>query len=114
MHLVLVSLLLVSILLLVAGYFVRVRKMGYLVAGFNPDRIQDQEGYLKWTGSNIIVIGLVSLLAGILILLLPELALYLIAGYAITVGCLALVIVIGEKRYMKKDYPASPPDNQPG
>lgn len=114
MHLVSVSLLLVSILLVVAGYFVRVRKMGHLVAGFNPDKIHDKQGYLKWAGSNIIVIGLVSLLAGILILLLPELALYLIAGYAITVGCLALVLVIGERRYMKKDYPATPPDNQPG
>ena len=114
MHLISVSLLLVSILLLVAGYFVRVRKMGHLVAGFNPDKIQDLEGYLKWAGSNIMVIGLLSLLAGILILLLPMLALYWIAGYAITVGCLALVIVIGEKRYLKKDYPASPPDHKPG
>jgi hypothetical protein len=92
----------INILLIVAGYIIRKNKLAHLIASYNPDEVLDKQGYIKWTTSNTFAMGFVGLISGVLLLLVPHLTMTVIVVYIILIGLLALVVVIGEKRYKKK------------
>lgn len=43
----------------------------YKLVGYNPKKVVDKEGLANWTGANLIVMGVIAILIGILAYIMP-------------------------------------------
>lgn len=94
-------LLAVGLLLLYLGYLIRYRGKTSLLAGYRADRVADEEGLAHSAGGGVLLLGLMSVIAGVLIAVFPGMIGLLAVLYAglIVGGTIQLIRTSGQ--YMK-------------
>lgn len=76
------NLILISFVLFILSYFIGVKKQIWLLPGFNERRIRNKEKASKLVGLSSLVGGLLTLTAGFILAIRPEIVIFiLIAGY---------------------------------
>lgn len=91
-----------GIFLIFLGGIIRRYKMFELLAGYDPNKVLDKEGLANWTGVNLILMGCLTILIGILAYLLPVLnGLPYIIGFVIIILIMSIRTAIGCKKYEK-------------
>lgn len=94
---------LIHLLLLYLGYQIKVQQRTWLIAGYAPERVRDERGLANWVGTGILLLASFGVGIGLLFALVPEYTLALVFLYAAVTltGCLPLVV--GCRRYTKRD-----------
>jgi hypothetical protein len=82
---------------------IKFRHMPQLMIGFNPNKVADKEGYAKWNGLNLILIGLVLTATGLGRMFLASATATLVSTIAMFALFVLLVITFyGSRRYEKR------------
>ncbi|NPV44551.1 MAG: DUF3784 domain-containing protein [Firmicutes bacterium] len=87
----------IGLFLVLLGFLLRFFKMVEILSGYNPEKVTDKDELANWTGSNIILMGVLILFIGVLNMVLPDLngtpsviaLIFIILGLSIrtSVGC---------------------------
>src|SRR5262245_37202492 len=90
-----------GLLILTMGFFIR-RGATWLIAGYDPDQVRDEKGLARWFGLRFMIMGMIGILAGISIYVLPP-DYFFGPVIAYVVGILGGVIVLlsGVHRFVK-------------
>jgi hypothetical protein len=86
--------------LIVWGYLIGIRKKLSLIPGHAPIRIRDERGYAIWVGYNLLGMGTLGIIDGLLQAFSPETHVSMFLAYAvIIVPMIGIRIIAGKKRY---------------
>lgn len=89
--------------LIVIGLRFRAGRNLEAIAGYHPDRIRDKEGFGRFVGTWIIVIGLLTLALGAAIALVPEdLVGWVALGFVAAMQVPVLRIVLGVSDFHRR------------
>ncbi len=90
-----------SLLLLLVGYLIGVRKQFNLIAGFDPAQIKDADGFAKWVGNGLLALGAVDLIISILTFVLTLQTRWFAILIAVVNVVAAGVLVSRLRRFLK-------------
>lgn len=62
----------VGLFTLLLGYLIKAKRMASLIAGFDPKRTKDVRGLTNWVGGNVMLVGAVFCVYGLIPLLLRQ------------------------------------------
>jgi hypothetical protein len=82
------------------GYLIAIKRKLTLVPRFKPDRVKNERGYAMWIGYNLMGIGTLGGIDGLLQTLFPETHVSMFLAYAVViVPVIGFRTVMGKKRF---------------
>lgn len=89
--------------LAIIGVLIRRYKMVETISGYDPDKVIDKDGLANWTGANLILMGIMAVIIGILSYVMPiSNKIIYIGGLVIVIIVLSIRTAIGCRRYEAK------------
>jgi O-antigen/teichoic acid export membrane protein len=84
------------------GSLIRFQGWASLLAGSvaNRPRVRDEKGLTRWVGTGVMTIGVIGIVVGPLLSLLPEYAPYLVVGFVLVAMGGMFTLVSGLRRFM--------------
>lgn len=93
---------LVGLILIVCAYLIGVKKKVTLIAGYNPEKIKDNDGLARFAGVMSAIFGLVTILYPWIYGPERTTPLRWLVYFMITLGIPVIVMCIGVNRYERK------------
>jgi hypothetical protein len=89
-----------ALLLVVWGYLVGIKGRLDLVPRYTPGRVKNERGFALWIGYNLLGMGTLGGIDGLLQALFPETYLSMFLAYAVViVPAISVRTIMGKKRY---------------
>src|SRR5262249_40856960 len=102
-HLLLAAMILVaaSLVVLLMGYLIGSLKELSLIAGLDVSKVRDSDGLARWIGRGLLSIGMLDLLIGLALFVIPVPPALLVIAYVVVSLVGAAVLQIGMRRYLR-------------
>lgn len=94
----------IGLFLILIGLIIWKLKIVWFIAGYDSERISDKNGLARWVGKNLILMGILVILIGLMEIIFPNIKKnFIIPAYLIIVTCISIVTLAGTGRFDKKD-----------
>ncbi|MDO8841729.1 DUF3784 domain-containing protein [Methanocalculus sp.] len=94
----------IAVVFVALGYFIKIKKMTNLIAGFDPKSCRDPEGLISWIGNSLLALGIGAALIFVAMLIVPDYSLTLFLIYtAGIVPIAAIIIALVARKFDKKE-----------
>lgn len=94
----------IGMFLILIGLIIWRLKIAWIIAGYDPERVADNDGMSRWVGINLILMGTLIIFLEISEIIFPSIGIgFIIPAYLIIVAGLSIVILIGTGKYKRKD-----------
>lgn len=95
-----VVLICIGLFLLVLGFLIWKSVMVGLIAGYDEKKTKDKQGLSKWVGSNLIIMGSLTILISLVTEVIKEIkSVHSLLAFIIIIIVFCIRIAIGSKRY---------------
>jgi len=84
------------------GYFIGVKKQAHLISGYDPDKIEDPNGFAVWIGKICSWIGALITLIALGIVVFPNHGRYITLGATFIIMIISFIGLVGARNYFKK------------
>ncbi len=92
-------------LLIFLGYLIKYKKKVNMLSGYDETLVQDKDGLANFAGASLIILGLISILLGLVIYFFPTHYVLIMNIFTATIIIGCIIMVLGSKRYQIKKNP---------
>lgn len=84
----------------VFGVLIRYYEMTEMIAGYDPERVTDDEGLASFVGTYVLLSGLMTVAVGVVVFLeLVESSVVLWSAYSLVIVLVVVRVVLGSQQY---------------
>ena len=84
---------------LILGYFIAFQGLVEVLAGYDSSKVKDPKALGRFTGSHLMLLGLIGIFTGILGAVFPDAGQVLNIVFFITIALISIRLAIGERKY---------------
>lgn len=99
----LVAAVLIGVPVIVLGYILKRYKLVEVIAGYDEKKVVDKDGLANWVGGNLIWLGFISILLGVIPFFVRLSVIHMMIGYTAIMLFLLLRTITGTKKFEKKE-----------
>lgn len=90
----------IAVVFIALGYFIKIRKMTNLIAGFDPKKCRDPDGLIAWVGNSLLALGIGAGLLFVIMWLFPLYSVLLFLVYmAGVIPVAAIIVAVGARTF---------------
>ncbi|MDF2674335.1 MAG: hypothetical protein K0R09_2603 [Clostridiales bacterium] len=94
----------IGVFLILIGLIIWKLKIVRIIAGYDLEKVNDNDGLARWVGRNLVLMGMLIILLETIVIIFPNIKINLIIlAYLIIVIGISIVTIVGTKRFEKKD-----------
>lgn len=94
-----ITVIVIGLLCIILGLVIRKKNMVEIIAGYDPNKVTDKKGLANWVGTNLMFIGVFSIIFGLITTLTPGTGTTRVIIYVVGLFLLTIRMAIGTNKY---------------